>query len=78
MARYSSFTDALMGVNRSKGADNPPNRTRTTMERAGGGGESPHRKKLTGKSHMPGKAGKDGHGSAAGGRSHIAAKAKKR
>lgn len=78
MARYSSFTDALMGVNRGASAENPPNRTRKTMERVGGGGESPHRKKLTGKSHMQGGAGRDGHGSAAGGKSRIAAKAKKR
>lgn len=78
MAKYSAFTDALMGMNRSKGASNPPNRTRKTMERVGGGGESPGHKKQSSKSHMPGGAGKSGHGSAAGGRSHIAAKAKKR
>lgn len=78
MAKYSAFTDALMGINRSKGASNPPNRTRSTMERAGGGGESPKHKKLSHSSKMQGGAGSSGHGSKAGGRSHIAAKAKKR
>lgn len=76
MARYSSFTDALMGVNR--GAVNPPNRTRKTMERVGGGGESPSRKKLASTGYAPGSSGKSPHGSAAGGKSRIAAKAKKR
>lgn len=78
MARYSAFTDALMGISRSKGAGNPPNRTRDTMERAGGGGQSPSRKRLSNVSKAQGSAGKSPHGSAAGGRSHIAAKAKKR
>ena len=67
------FTKALMHA--QKGGRNPPNKTRATMERAGGGGESPKDKKLNSASRMKGAAGKSGHGSAAGGRSKLAYKA---